>query len=107
MLMTYVPITISVTVMYTTNTDGKVNLRETKLTLPWRNEHGLALSGSPHHAHHIICIQWTPSNTDTLGQLMCVVFRDEYDVRTWSSVLIREVSFLSLGMFHCTPHNSI
>ncbi len=48
-------------------------------------------------------LQWNLSNTDTLGPIKCVLIREVssfqgatntylYEVGTWSSVLIREVS---------------
>jgi len=51
----------------------------------------------------VMALQWDPSNTDTLGPLKCVLIRGVssfqganntylYEVGTWSSVLIREVS---------------
>ncbi len=50
-------------------------------------------------------VQWNLSNTDTLGPIICVLFREVssfqganntyvYVVGTWSSVLIREVSLI-------------
>ncbi len=50
-------------------------------------------------------VQWNLSNTDTLGPIKCVLIREVssfqgannaslYELGTWSSVLIREVSII-------------
>ncbi len=65
-----------------------------------------------HTAHFTIVVelsvglQWNLSNTDTLGPMKCVLIREVssfqgvnttylYEVGTWSSVLIREVSLIN------------
>ncbi len=56
-------------------------------------------------ANHCPHVQWSLSNTNTLGPIKCVLIREMssfqgannrylYEVGTWSSVLIREVSLI-------------